>query len=78
MVFMFVYLFIIADLIAVSADEQVAFKPFEDLSVLMRRPAHLATFIHYLFSNGFEEDSLVRQSCNKLPADKPSGLLRQQ
>ena len=40
-------------------DEQLAFRPFEDLALLMTRPAHLATFIHYLFSNCLVEDDMV-------------------
>lgn len=41
------------------ADELEAFKPFDDLALLMTRPAHLATFLHYLLSNGFVEEQMV-------------------
>jgi hypothetical protein len=40
-------------------DEQLAFRPFEDLNVLLSRPAHLATFVHYLFLNCFVEEEMV-------------------
>ncbi len=40
-------------------DEQLAFRPFEDLGMLLSRPAHLATFLHYLLSNCFVEEEMV-------------------
>lgn len=40
------------------ADEKVAYTPFESLGLLLKCPAHLATFLHYLLSNGFAEDEM--------------------
>ncbi len=40
-------------------EEVVAFRPFDDVNELMTRPAHMAAFIDYLLTQGFEDDMVM-------------------
>eukprot|EP00050_Salpingoeca_kvevrii_P007025 m.293314 g.293314 ORF g.293314 m.293314 type:complete len:1218 (+) comp12766_c0_seq1:196-3849(+) len=40
-------------------DEQEAFKPFRSLDLLVHRPAHLATYLHYILTNNEAEEDIL-------------------